>query len=284
MVTHPAAWYRDPTERHELRYYDGAAWTDHVSDQGVSGSDPVETRLDRFDRAMTVGNEANPDRVRGQIHDSGWRGAGIVGEIPAGGGTLFDEPILVVNQKAKVIELTNQYRVMDPNGTTVGFVQQVGQSTARKAFRLLSSFDQFLTHKLQVLDAEGRLLLHLTRPAKVVKSAIIVADPDGQEIGRIVQENVFGKINFGLESDGVRLGAIRGENWRAWNWSIADASGVEVARITKTFEGIAKTAFTTADNYVVQLHVKPPQPLHTLVIAAAVSIDTALKQDARGLG
>lgn len=30
----PAGWHPDPTLRHELRYFDGARWTDHVSDQG----------------------------------------------------------------------------------------------------------------------------------------------------------------------------------------------------------------------------------------------------------
>ena len=56
-----------------------------------------------------------------------------------------------------------------------------------------------------------------------------------------------------------------------------------MARITKTFEGVPKTAFTTADNYVVQIHAPQPEPLHTLIVASALSIDTALKQDARGL-
>lgn len=37
----PAAWLADPTRRHQLRYWDGAAWTDHVSDGGVQGTDPV---------------------------------------------------------------------------------------------------------------------------------------------------------------------------------------------------------------------------------------------------
>jgi hypothetical protein len=113
---------------------------------------------------------------------------------------------------------------------------------------------------------------------------VIVEDAAGAEIGRIVQNNVFGKISFALEAGGQVLGAIKAENWRAWNFRIEDAGGVEIARITKTFEGVAKTLFTTADNYVVQLHVKPPQPLHSLVVAAAVSVDTALKQDNRGLG
>ncbi len=36
-----AGWNADPTGRHELRYWDGGAWTDHVSDAGVSGTDPL---------------------------------------------------------------------------------------------------------------------------------------------------------------------------------------------------------------------------------------------------
>lgn len=35
----PAAWRPDPFGRHELRYWDGSAWTQHVSDAGVQGSD-----------------------------------------------------------------------------------------------------------------------------------------------------------------------------------------------------------------------------------------------------
>lgn len=36
-----AAWHPDPTGRHELRYWDGSQWTDHVSDQGVQSTSPV---------------------------------------------------------------------------------------------------------------------------------------------------------------------------------------------------------------------------------------------------
>ena len=37
----PAGWHRDPTGRHETRYWDGGAWTEHVADGGVAGVDPV---------------------------------------------------------------------------------------------------------------------------------------------------------------------------------------------------------------------------------------------------
>jgi hypothetical protein len=33
-------------------------------------------------------------------------------------------------------------------------------------------------------------------------------------MGRIVQENMVGKIRFGIEADGKRLGGIQGANWR----------------------------------------------------------------------
>ena len=77
---------------------------------------------------------------------------------------------------------------------------------------------------------------------------------------------------------------LNAENWRAWNFSIRDHTDTEIARITKTWEGLAKTMFTTADNYVVQIHRPLEEPLRSLVVAAALSVDTALKQDSRGLG
>ena len=38
-----AAWFPDPTGRHELRYWNGFAWTDSVSDRGYTAHDPIST-------------------------------------------------------------------------------------------------------------------------------------------------------------------------------------------------------------------------------------------------
>lgn len=37
----PADWYEDPSGRHQFRYWDGTAWTDHVSDSGQQSADPL---------------------------------------------------------------------------------------------------------------------------------------------------------------------------------------------------------------------------------------------------
>lgn len=36
-----AAWHPDPTQRHDLRYWNGTRWTEHVSDVGTASTDPL---------------------------------------------------------------------------------------------------------------------------------------------------------------------------------------------------------------------------------------------------
>jgi len=253
-------WYADPSGAAAQRWWNGNQWTDHTQQPP-----PVQV--------------SDPGRVQRQVQEQAH-----VAPTHQGGGTLFTEPVLVVNQKAKLIELTNEYAVYDGGGRQLGSVVQVGQSGLKKAMRFISSVDQFLTHRLEVRDTAGYAQLVLTRPAKFIKSTVTVARPDGQEIGRIAQQNAFGKIRFDFETSYGVVGSIRAENWRAWNFAILDQGGAEVARITKTWEGLVKTVFTTADNYVVQIHRPLDDPLLSMVVASALSVDTALKQDDRGFG
>ncbi|WP_395725886.1 DUF2510 domain-containing protein [Nakamurella sp.] len=37
----PSGWHADPAGRHEVRYWDGTAWTPHVADRGVAGQDQL---------------------------------------------------------------------------------------------------------------------------------------------------------------------------------------------------------------------------------------------------
>ncbi len=36
----PAGWFADPSGRHQQRYWDGVAWTEHVADAGATSVDP----------------------------------------------------------------------------------------------------------------------------------------------------------------------------------------------------------------------------------------------------
>jgi uncharacterized protein YxjI len=198
---------------------------------------------------------------------------------------LFDHARVVFNQKAKLIELVNEFKIFDEEGTEIGVFRQEGQSTLKKVARFVSSLDQFMTHTIGVYDAGGTKVMQLVRPRKIMKSSVEVSDGIGSPVGTIRQQNVFGKIRFGLhDPTGQKIGEIQAENWRAWNFAIVDVAGTEVGRITKTWEGLAKTMFTTADNYVLEVSPALRGPLRQLAFASAVGVDTALKQDSRGLG
>lgn len=277
----PANWYPDPMGRHEYRWFDGASWTDKVASHGKESVDSMEKA------PKTVAPQQAPQKIQQQVqkhaNQVNRRGAPQARGLANYGGGLLDQPLLVINQKWKIIEVNSEFAIFDGNGVQVGAVRQVGQNTFKKIVRFMGEIDQYFTHKFQIIDMTGQPVLLITRPAKFFKSKVIVQDGLAQEIGTIVQKNMIGKIKFDFLVQGQRVGGIFAENWRAWNFAIKDASDNEVARITKTFEGVLKTSFTTADNYVLQVHSPLSDPLRQMVYASALTVDVALKQDARGV-
>jgi hypothetical protein len=163
-------------------------------------------------------------QVRGAGADSG----------QGGGGTLFTEQVLVLNQKAKVIGNKADYAVYDQYGRQLGVVREVSRGIVSNAMSLRPVENR--TRTLRVVDLNGRELITLARPANIVKSKVIVRGANGTEVGQIVQKNmgIIGRVRFGLESRGRSLGSINAENWNAWDFNIQDATGSEIARITKT--------------------------------------------------
>jgi uncharacterized protein YxjI len=194
--------------------------------------------------------------------------------------SLLDHDLIVVRQRAKLIELTNQYDLLDAEGTTLGAVEEIGQTKVKKAIRLLGRIDQFLTHRLEIREADGSVALALVRPAKIMKSKVEVTDGAGAAVGSIVQRNMIGKIRFGLlDAAGTDLGEVRGENWRQWNFAIVDTAEREVGRITKQWRGLLTEGFTTADSWAVTIEADVTGALRQLIVASGAAIDTALKQD-----
>lgn len=266
----PADWYQDPLGRAELRYYDGTAWTAHISTGGEQQVDPFGTDASMteglVDYALTGANATKFTFTRPQ-----WEGTGH----------LFTEPVLVVQQQGSLIETAGSYEINGHDGALLGSVRQVGQSQAKQLVRAFTNLDKHMTHRFEVLDADGNVMLQLTRPAKAVKSKIIVSDGAGTEIGRIVQQNAFRKIRFDLEAGGRSIGSIQGTSWSDWDFVLSDADGQEIGRVVKSFQGVMKAVLRGSDSYVVAMHRPLDDPLRQLVIASGVSIDTALHMDDR---
>jgi hypothetical protein len=90
------------------------------------------------------------------------RASGVVAGEQAGGGTLLTEPLLVVNQKAKLVEVNAEYAVYD-HGKKIGAVREIGQNLLKKAV----DADVFGTRRFHIVDATGNTVLSLLAPAMV---------------------------------------------------------------------------------------------------------------------
>jgi len=79
----PASWHPDPSGRHELRYWDGTQWTEHVVDRGEQSTDPVDAPApDTAERVTPVAEQATPvaERATPVAGGAGDRG-GITGDL-----------------------------------------------------------------------------------------------------------------------------------------------------------------------------------------------------------
>src|SRR4051812_14530371 len=70
MVLPPAGWHTDPHGRHQLRYWDGTRWTEHVNDSGVAGRDAPDAIPAQSDRgpATSAGAWSQPSRAAPSVY------------------------------------------------------------------------------------------------------------------------------------------------------------------------------------------------------------------------
>lgn len=278
-----AGWHPDPYGRFEVRYWDGDKWTDHVSTQGTQSTDPATgptAATPGLAQPVVPTTHHTSEEVAAQA-------AKVVaakgdGQVAQGGGTIFTEPVLVVNQKRQIIEINNEYGIFNAQGIQIGAVRQVGQSQAKQLVRAFTSYDNFMTHKFEIVDMNGAVYLKVVRPAKMMKSSFQITNGQDQVIGEIKQKNIFGKNRFELVVNGQTVGYLNAQDWRAWNFKLMDATEQEIGTISKTWEGLVTAMFTTADNYVIRIHRPLDDPLRSMVVASALCVDTALKQASGG--
>lgn len=273
-VPAPANWYPDPYGRYEHRYWDGAQWTNHIASAGSQGIEPpiAAPPVATMSPRAVQPNEA----VQRQLARSGIVSSGQPATM-----ALLSERVLVVNQKAKFFESRAEYSVFDGDGNRVGAVRELRRNMLKKAMSVQADENQ--TRRLQIVDPHGAVIMTLLRPAKMIKSKMIVSSGDGSPVGQITQKTVgfIGMIRFDFEVSGKTIGSVTADGWDAWDFGVQDADGHEIARISKDWAGARKELFTKSDNYVLQIHRTLEDPLRSLVVATALAIDTALYQGPR---
>jgi SAM-dependent methyltransferase/uncharacterized protein YxjI len=288
---HPFAWvFDDADDATELRLryrYWPSPDDPLVFTGGESYADPLHgrdrARLRRVAPARARRRPPAPPLLAQGDQGLGWKGSqsseeGSVSQygVAPPAGSLLAQRVLVVRQKLKLVELRNDYDVLDQSGRQVGAVVQASQSPLAFLARLFTSWDVTLPVTLHILGpgATPELIVHkpwFTWRCQVVR-------PDGLPLGEITKQVRLGRARFALlDPRGARLGEVRAQNWRAKDFSVLDGAGQPIARVTKRWAGL-RELFTDADSYVIEVSPYAVDPLRSLAVATCLVIDIVMKQ------
>ena len=245
-------WREDPYGRHELRFFDGHRWTPYVRDGEKNGLDEPGGPLGESVRSK-----------------------------------LLDENLLVVERFTDLGRRWSDRSVLRPDGTKAGTLRRAAPAAERPipGLKQIVVRDHSKNDVVELVDDKQAVVLTLIRPVGVPKSWVEVRDGEGRDAGRIVQQSLRrSETTYAfLGANGQFLGDLQTDNWVAWDLRILDSHARQVATITRDWTDLDVTKFSSPDNYVVRITDTVHEPLRTLVVACALSLEIAIRPDSRGV-
>jgi hypothetical protein len=233
------------------------------------------------------------DFVGGLVADAflGQNAAAMVEAAPfeAASSSILDQPILVVFQSAKAVELADEYHYALPDGTELALGKQTNQGMGRKLLRLASNLDSKLKTVIEVAQ-NGKPVFTMERKGSIGKNTMVITDARGSEVGTVAQTSRGQRrASFALVSAGSTLATMKtGHVEAGQGYDIVGPDGEVLAYVRRVHEGvlarIGKSAFSEPDNYVLRMARKLDDPLRTLVVATPMAVDSAVNQDRAGIG
>jgi uncharacterized protein YxjI len=192
--------------------------------------------------------------------------------------TFFLGDEYFIDEKVNFLKFGNEYRVYNEQGAQVGIIKQhVGGW--HKVLRLLIH-KAMMPFKLEITDINGVLQATISRGWTFWMSKITVTDANGVDVGIITQKFKFFKPTFVINHPitGANIAKITGD-WKAWNFTILNNTGVEMGKISKKWAGAMKEIFTTADKYNVSIDPNYAESNDKVaIVATAITIDMVLKE------
>ena len=261
----PPDWYPDPFGRHELRYWDGSEWTDHVASGGNQNVDPP-VNAPPVAVASSIAAGWYPDPVDHHEHRY-WDGSRWTEHVASRGHQRVDPPngapsVFMPTASAalpagaaaapdtsreakKVQKQVRNLGLADTSGLpdltilneSVLVINQKGKLVELRAEYAIHNQNgrqvaavrgKRMSSRIQVVDMNGRRLLDLRRERSVLNSKVTVAGANGAKIGRIVPSVSWNQVDrdFKLEgADNELIGGLLGRREPAA--TTAPASGVQ---------------------------------------------------------
>ena len=187
---------------------------------------------------------------------------------------LSDFEGLIVRQRTECPEIvsgyetSNRYVVTDISGNDLFTAAEVRGSVLLRLFlRARRPFE------MDMLNWDGRRLMHLKRRFRLVFHELEVYDGAGVFLGRIKKRfSVLRRIYTVFDAAGGEMFELFGPVLHPWTFEVR-REGVSYGKITKKWSGMLKEGFTDADNFGITFSADWDTRTRAVLLGAVFLID-----------
>jgi uncharacterized protein YxjI len=187
--------------------------------------------------------------------------------------------LYLIKEHVGMFKAANNYDVFDPEtGEEILLCREPNLGFLTKMLRF-TDYKRNTPFDVHVTTPSGETVLRIHRGISIFLSKVVVRDGGDDLLGGFKQKlfSIGGAFRV-LDENDEPLCELKGK-WTAWDFRF-ERNGVQLASVTKKWQGIGRELFTSADNYVLQIdeRVPPDSPLRGLIMAAVFCIDMVLKE------
>jgi len=245
-------WYADPSARFQFRWWDGRAWTNQVSSNGVNSIDhnPLEPPRPATSRLGPPPELPLLEAANG----------------PAIVDPLFSEMMLTIEEVGSATSLFGfgEFNILGPTKQMLGHVAQTGNRWRRQ---------------YELTSASGRQLAKLV--ATNTRKMWVLTDANGRQLGEYTHNERLGvDMLMPISIGGQQVAEVKSHDLRGTRLTISDLSG-PLASIERP-KGFFADSYSTLDTYVMTRHRRSVGFMAYLALMAPVATDEArFRRDVR---
>ncbi len=180
---------------------------------------------------------------------------------------------LIVSQKKEWgeilsgFETKNRYVVLSEMGNELYYAAEKSSLLLRLFLKALRPFE------IIVARADGSTVLNLERPFRFYFHKMDVRDAQGKLLGTIEREfSLLRRLYRITNSTGMEICRLYGPLFHPWTFEIRE-NDRQVGKITKKWSGLAKEAFTDADNFAIEMPPGKDVETKSVLLGAVFLID-----------
>ncbi|MEW4490187.1 phospholipid scramblase-related protein [Thalassoglobus sp. JC818] len=187
--------------------------------------------------------------------------------------------LFLVIEHVGMFKSASNYDVYDPSsGEMILHCREPRLGWITKMLRF-TDYKTLTPFEIYITSPDGEPVISVHRGVSLFLSKVDVHDDDGDRIGGFKQKlfSIGGAFHVLGENDEI-LCDLKG-SFTGWEFRFLH-DGIELAKVSKKWNGLGKEMFTSADNYMLEISEEVPMdnPIRMLILGSVMCIDMVLKE------